>query len=131
MRLGSHGVSIFAATAAMFLTITLSGCSRDSQASWQDSTNVVRAADSYVNARVAAGAPRPSSVKINELVEAGLITQKLAKQFEGAAIDVLPEYATASNEIEDSNQDILVRLRSRDGQMLGLFSDGRIELLVP
>jgi hypothetical protein len=95
------------------------------QPSLQEAAAFVRLVDSFVVARTRRGQPCPASVQLRDLVEGGFVTQSTAQRFDGSEIVV------SQTRDERRPQDMLVRLRLRDGHLIALLVDGSVQQLPP
>jgi hypothetical protein len=95
------------------------------QPSFKEAVTFVRSVDAFVEARAQRGQQRPPSVQLRDLVDGGFVTQSTARRFDGSEIAVL------QTPNEGRPQDMLVRLRLRDGRLIALLADGSVQQLPP
>ena len=93
------------------------------QPSFKEAVTFVRAVDAFADASSQRGQPRPTSVQLRDLIGGGYITPNVGRRFHGSEITLL------EMPNEGRPQDMLVRLRLRDGRLIASFADGSVQQL--
>jgi hypothetical protein len=99
------------------------------QPSFKEAVAFVRSVYPLVEARMQRGSSLPPSVPLSELVRGGYITLETARRFEGSEITFPANNSSEPISFERAAEEVLIRLRLRDGRQTVMMADGSIHQL--
>ena len=98
------------------------------QPSYKDSVAFVRSVQEFVESHERRGSPLPASVSLHDLVNEGYITPNMARLFKGAEV-TFPHRSSASVPLKQAPEEVLIKLRQRDGRETVMTADGSVHPL--
>ena len=95
------------------------------QPSFKEAVAFIRAVHAFVEARPQHGPALPASVQLRELVDGGYISPDMARRFDGSDV-TLPGRRPEPQSLERAEEEVLIRVRLRDGRETVMTADGSI-----